>query len=266
MRDSSDNLSQHHPLHLANIGSQQLLQASSSRAQASCHKLLLIREVSALFTHVITLEKLSSTCHGHTRTNILVRCASEQTLLAARACRGGMTQRRRGAACGTAMSSHRTTLGCQRFARAVELAEVAEGLATGAMEEFGFPFFRWRLPFHKLRFSRLPFGGIKIRSALMGHRRYPSVAERARRRLHARDVSGDARAERVVNVGNVGGGDQFCGRGKGEVGIWSRGAGVTLAAARRFVSGSEAGESLGQSTSMSSREWMSWGRESASRT
>lgn len=157
-----------------------------------------------------------------------------------------MSQRRCSTARCTRMAEHRTTLRSQRVARAVKLAEVAESFAARTVEEFGFPFFPGRLSLGGCSFGGLPFGGVKIRSAIVGDGWYPGVMEGAGSRLHARDVGGDARAEGVVYVGNVGGGNHLCGGGECEIGVWGWGPRVALAAAEKFVSGLKLAEVWGK--------------------
>ena len=80
-----------------------------------------------------------------------------------------MAQGRRGAgsALALAVADHGAALAGQGVARAVELAEVGEGLAAGSVGYFWLPFFAalifgGRGLLSGGCFSGLPFGGVKI--------------------------------------------------------------------------------------------------------
>ena len=117
----------------------------------------------------------------------------------------------------------------------MEFAEVGESLAARAMRQLGFPFPDSSIPGgFALRvdcFSGLPFGGVEIRFAVVGHRWYPGGARGAWCEWEGRHVGWDAGAEGVIHVGGEGGRDHFIWTGEGEVGVCGWEGGVTVTAA-----------------------------------
>ena len=117
----------------------------------------------------------------------------------------------------------------------MEFAEVGESLAARAMWQFGFPFADSSIPGRfALRFdcfSGLPFGGVKIRLAVMGHRWYPGGTIGAWCEWKGWHVGWNAGAEGFVHVGGEDGRVQLMMAGEGEVRVyrWEGGVAVTAA-------------------------------------
>ena len=117
----------------------------------------------------------------------------------------------------------------------MKFTEVGESLAARAMRQLGLPFRGFSDPRgFALRvncFSWLPFSGVKIRFAVVGHRWYPGHARGSLCKWEGGREGWDAGAVGVVHVGGKGGRIHFIRAGEGEVGVcgWDGGISVTAA-------------------------------------